>query len=586
MLAPKDMQAAVAAWNKVRWMRSSFELCCPLTTQCKLGFPPNQHHLKMDTEQSAKTGMGMRLISDFDYVPPSNSADYQTKPLPVVPSQRSIAASTNSKVDTVFKSVIHSIDNRQPGGDWERDVGDVVVLRDNQMGTSQSRYIPPINANCTPTTLPDAILSLQPKQCGQVILRSTGTTSPAASVSSSNSPTSHNSWQKAKQLTGLDVSASGLNQNQIRSLQFLQDNVSPISLSSSIYSQEGLETTISDMDMESSEYSYRCSYMDDDFDELATPLSPPNFGTISKRPISAAPVSPTSTPAALRVSGLRGEKDPVVSSRIGLSPSADDDLWTSSRESSPADVDLYHTTTSEIAKGSALAFSPSPAADQRSTVWANRSGEMLQKTRFNLSSSSSPLPSDSIDLGRNAKSFSDRRLSSRNRVPPPLEQAREAPRPGRYTIPQRTPYPRPSPSLKSAFDEDDSRRRFSILSKVFGGGSNSSKNRDSSGSRGSSVPSSKEDRTPSAVPVVPDLACKIEGPVTTWPESSAPHSTASYGRSASAGPGVLQRTIENARQSVGLKTKAEKRRQGLKGKIKVVGPGELGGVVGAGSRWV
>jgi hypothetical protein len=41
--------------------------------------------------------------------------------------------------------------------------------------------------------------------------------------------------------------------------------------------------------------------------------------------------------------------------------------------------------------------------------------------------------------------------------------------------------------------------------------------------------------------------------------------------------------MESARQSVGLKSKAEKRRQGLKGKIRVVGPEELESAVGMGS---
>lgn len=527
--------------------------------------------------------------SEYDYMAPKHSTDYQTKPLPMVPPQRSTGPSINSQVNNVSRSSNRSHGNRQPGRNWERDVDDVANMWDHRMGTGQNRNMLKINAKDIPTTPPDEILSPQPRQCVQKILKLTGKISPVASVSSSDLPTLHNSRQKIKQLTGFDVSAGGLDQSQSSSLQSPQDDFSPISLRSSWYSQEDLETAISEIDMESSDYSYRYrySYVDDEYNDVATPLSPPNFGAFSTRPISAAPVSPTSIPAALRLSAFRERKDREV-------PYADDELWTSSRDSSPADrvVDLYHTTTSEIVKGDvpplggrsgASAFSPSPAASQRSTVW----GETFQKTRFNLSSSSSSLPSTPIESRRKTESYSDRRFTSRNRVPPPLEQAREAPRPGRYTLPQRTPNPLPSPNLKSAFDEDDGQKRFSILSKVFGGSAsnNNSKNRDSSGSRHMSVLSRKEDMTPGAVPIVPNYARKVEGPVTTWPRHS-PSSTAAAtsGRPVSAGLGVFQRTIESARQSVGLKTKAEKRRQSLKGMIRILKPGELASVAGAGSR--
>lgn len=549
-----------------------------------------------------------RPISETGYVPPKHSADYKMKPLPLVPPQRSTAASINTQVNSMYITSTQSFDNMQPGRDWERDVDDVANMWENRMEASQSRYIPRINVNIIPSTPPDEILSPQPRKCVQKILRLAGELNPAASVSSSDLPSLHNSRQKIKQLTGFDVSAGDSDQSQLRSLQHLQDDVSPISLSSSMYSQEDLETAISEMDLESSDYNYRYSYIDDDdYNELATPLSPPNFGGFSTRPISAASISPTSTPAALCLSSYRGKRDTIIPSQVGPSPLADDEGCTSSTDSSPADhlVDLYHTTTSEIVRASATppgpkstapAFSPSPAAGQRKAVWGDRSGELLPRTRFNASSSTYSLPSTSTDPLRKAESFSDRRFSGRGRgraPPPPLEQAREAPRPGRYAPSQRTPYPLPSPNMKSAFDEDDGRKRFSLLSKVFGGGGgggNSSSNRDSSKSKIMSMPSPREDRAPAAFsPAVPNYARKIAGPVTAWSRSPVPGAAAAPaasapGRPAPAGLGVFQRTMENARQRVGLKTKADKRREGLKGKIRVVGPGELGGVVGTGFR--
>ncbi|ROW11630.1 hypothetical protein VMCG_01358 [Cytospora schulzeri] len=507
-----------------------------------------------------------------------------------------MASSFSSQVNNAFRTPTHSIDNRQLGRDWKRDFNDETSIWDDRVGAGHSWNIPKIDVNNIPTTPPDEILSPQPKQCVQKILKLTGKISPTASVSSVDSPTLHNSQQKIKQLTGLDVGLGGTNHNQLHSLHALQDDVSPISLSSSMYSQDGLETAISELEKESSEYSYR--YMDDEFNEVTTPLSPPNFKALSTRPLSTAPVSPTSTPAALRLSDFRGGNHTEILSQLDEPQHHQDSgaEWASYRESSPSDrvIDLYHSTTNDIAKGSApplgtkysaAAWSPPPAAaERRSVLWGSKPSEIFQRSRLNLSSSSS-LPPAAVD-SRPSKtdSFSDRRASSRNRVPPPLEQAREAPKPGRNTLPQRTPYPLPSPSLMSAFDEDDSRKRFSLLSKVFS--SSSSKNRVSSASRGSSVQSPREDRSSAAaVPVHSSSAHRIEGPDAPWAaKSTASAAASSSGRPAPAGLGVFQRTMESARQSVGLKSKAEKRRQGLKGKIRVVGPEELGGVAGTGPR--
>lgn len=532
--------------------------------------------------------------SGFGYVPPKNSTDYQTRPLPAIPPQRSTASSFNSQVNNASRTPNRSNGNRQAGRDWERDVDDVADMWDDRMGTDQSRSDPHIDVKNIPTTPPDEILSPQPKQCVQKILKLTGEIGPAASVPTADSPTLHNSQQKIKQLTGLNVDSGGSNETQSRSLQALHDDVSPLSLSSSMYSQEGLETTITELDRadrESSEYSYRYSYMDDEYDQVATALSPPNFGGASTRSINTARLSPIPTPAALRLSGFREGHEIETSSRIDESEhyrDRDVELWMSSRESSPGDrvIDLYHTTTVEIAKSSAVpplgprysaaAWSPPPpATERRGITWGrrNRPNETIQKSRLNMASSSSSSPPASFDPRRQPDGVPDR-------GPPPLEQAREAPSPGRYTQPERTPYPLPSPSLRSAFDEEDSRKRFSLLSKVFSSGG-SSRSRDSGGSKSSSVPSSKEDRRPpAAAPTLPGFARRNEGPGNPWPKPAA---AAASGRPAPAGSGVFQRTMESARQSVGLKSKAEKRRQGLKGKIRVVGPEELESAVGTGS---
>lgn len=575
-----------AGSGRCRW------LGCLSTTARKSGLPPKVRRrrlqMRMDTGESAWAGTGTRLNPRLDYTPPKNAINYLTKPLPEVPQGQSLESSLESQVDNVPKAPDRSLDNRKTGRNWERDVDDIENMWDNRRSAGQNGGIPKIDVNDTRTTRSDEILAPQSKQCVQKILKMTGKISPAASVLSPDSPTLHNSSQRTKQLTGLDVgSMGGSSQSQPRSLRALREDISPVSLSSSMYSQEGLETSISEPDNELLNHSYRYLYTDDEFDELPTPLSPLNYGSSRARPISTAPVSSTSMPAALCLSGFRGGNRPEVLGQVRPLPPADhyqhgedsgDELWTSSRTSSSADrtIDLYHSTTSEIARSSAAAYSPPPAAEQRSIVWDNRS-EMLPKSRLDLASSfipQSPIPTDSR---RKIESFSDRRASNRNRVPPPppLEQTRKAPKLGRYSPPQRTPYPLPlsSLSMSDALDDEGGRRRFFLLSKVLGGGGGSSSKRDPSGSRALSMPSPWEDRT-AAAPVLSGSG-SARGAEGSWPYS-VPATAAAPRGPVSAGPGIFQRTMESARQSVGLKSKAEKRRQRLRENIRVVGTEEMG----------
>ncbi|KAK7737456.1 hypothetical protein SLS53_006529 [Cytospora paraplurivora] len=439
----------------------------------------------------------------------------------------------------------------QLDNDWKWDVDNGSSMWDSRMGAHQDRLIAKLNVEGSP---------------------------------GSGLPTLHNSSQKIKQLTGLDIAWGGSDRSQRRSSQALQEGVSPLSVSSSMYSQEGLETTISEPDMESSIYSYQYSYTDDELDQLAIPLSPPEFGASPLLSISTPPVPPTSMP-----SGFYGGSNLEALSQVRSVPPAEDESqpgqessansWTSSWGSSLTDpvVGLYHNTTSDIAKSrttpygarcGGAKYSPLPAVVQRSIEWDDRPDEMLQKSRLDLSFSSSSLPPTSIDPLRKTESFSERRASGRSRIPPPLVPSREAPKPGRYSLPRRTPYPPSSSGMRSAFDDDDGGKRFPILSKVFGSGSGGSGNdkADSSGSRSSwASPQTSEAKYPAATVLSSSLG-RLEEPDSLWPKSAA-----NPGRRGSLSMGVFQRTMESARQSVGLKSKAERRREDLRGKIRVVG---------------
>lgn len=511
----------------------------------------------MYTKENAGTRMragmstGSCTVSNYDYMPPENSAHYQKKPLPTIPPRRSMPSSSRSQMNPAMNMSLRSPSVGQFDHDWKRDVDDGSSVWDSRMGARQGRLMAKLDVE--------------------------GSTA-------SDLPTLHNSPQKIKQLTGLDIGWGCLAQSQRRSSQALQEGVSPLSVSSSVYSQDGLETTVSEPDMDPSIYSYQYSYMDDD--QLVIPISPPEFGASPSLSISTPPVPPTSMP-----SGFYGGINVEVLSRVGSVPPAEDasqigqesgaDSWTSSWGSSLTDpvVGLYHNTASDIAKSSTTpsgarcgeaAYSPLPTAEQRSIQWDTRPDEMLQKSRLDLSSS---LPPTSVDPLRKTESLSERRASGRSRIPPPLVPSREAPKPGRYSLPRRTPYPPCSSNMKSAFD-DDGGKRFPILSKVFSSSSGSGNDKsDSSVLRSSwASPQTSEARN-SVATVLPSSLGRLEAPDGLWPNAAANH-----GRRKSLSMGVLQRTMESARQSVGLKSKAEKRREDLRGKIRVVGmEGPAGG---------
>ncbi|ROW17951.1 hypothetical protein VPNG_00272 [Cytospora leucostoma] len=500
------------------------------------------------TREGAVMRTGPGLVPKYDYMPPENSAYYQQRPLPTIPPRRSMPSSSSLQTSQGLNTPLRSPSVGQFEHGWKWDVDDLSSVGDSRMGAGQDRLIAKLDLEGCP---------------------------------GSNLPTLHNSPQKIKQLTGLDIGWGGSGQSQRRPSQALQEGVSPLSVSSSMYSQEGLETTISEPDIEPSIYSYQYSYMDDEVDQLVIPFSPPEFGAFPSLSISTPPVPPTSVP-----SGFHGGSNLEALSQVGPVPPAEDDSqpgqesgansWTSSWGSSLTDpvVGLYHNTASDIAKSSTTTlgarcgeakYSPLPAVEHRSIKWDQRPDEMSQKSRLDLSSSSCSLPPTSIDPLRKTESFSERRASGRSRIPPPLVPSREAPKPGRYSLPRRTPYPPSSSGMKSTFDEDDGGKRFPILSKVFSGGSGND-NSDSSGLRRSwASPQTSEAKNPAATVLSSSLG-RLEEPDSLWPNSAANH-----GRRGSLSMGVFQRTMESARQSVGLKSKAEKRREDLRGKIRVVG---------------
>lgn len=534
---------------------------------------------------------------DTDFAPPKHSAEYEAKPLPAIPPRTSFSI---PDMKAVFKTSRRNLNNRQYVYDWDRQGDDISIPTDGRSGTPRSRSLPENDASSIPTTPSDEILSPQPRHSRQKILRLTGNISPSMSLASLT-PSLHNSQQKVKQLTGLDVEPDVL--------QYPFDEVSPVSPTSSTYSREGLEATISEPDSDASDYT-----LHSDFNGVTTQLTAPSFSASSSRPVSTAPVSPTTklrlNSFAVGGSDTSHQREPLADFKAHYRQGSNTGSWNSSRKSSATVVPQYASGSDIVKSGPPASVSATsivdvgpPSFKQRSLIWDTSPIEHLTSGgQDDTSPTSTPPPSSSsAPVIHKPGSFSDRRATSKGRVPTPLEPGGEQPpKSGKYSIPQRTPYPPPPPppsaSNRSAFETDsDDGKRTSFLAKVFGGGgggggSPSSSKRQSRGPTPSSSPSPFGERSflPSGAPGGAKAASSLalhpppppvpepprwsqEPDVLRSPTDEAAAAAGSPGPSArgrplSSGTGLFQR----ARQSVGLRSRSDKRRNTLRGKIRVV----------------
>lgn len=556
----------------------------------------------MHTGQHNDVGVsrGLALVMDAEFTPPKHSAEYEAKPLPAVPPRTSFSI---PDLKAAFKTSKRNLGNKQYVYDWDKQGDNISLTTTGRSETPRSRSLPENDASSIPTTPSNEILSPQPRHSRQKILRLTGNISPSMSLASLT-PSLHNSQQKIKQITGLDIGSSSSSESQPDELRYpFQDEVSPVSPTSSTYSREGLEATISEPDSDASDYT-----LHSDFNGVTTQLTArPSFSASSSRPISAAPASPTTkfrlNSFAFREPDTSSQGASLTDFKAHYRQSSNPGSWDSSRKSS-ATVVPHYTSSSDTFKSSPRASEsttsivdtgpPSPSFKQRSLVWDTSPTEQLAFSgQDEPSPTSSPPPtSSSISVNHKPGSFSDRRASSRSRVPTPLEPNAELPlKPGRFGHPQRTPYPPPPPpppsasTTRSAFDTDsDDGKRTSFLAKVFGGGgggggSGNSSKRQSRGPTPSSSPAPfgeqgflpggpKSTPPPPLPPLpVPESPCWSQGPeALRSPTGTSGSAGVGAGRPPSAGAGLFQR----ARQSVGLRSKSDKRRDTLRGKIRVV----------------
>lgn len=587
----------------------------------------------MNTGQHDAVGLvrGLGIIMGADFAPPKHSADYEAKPLPAIPPRASFSI---PDMKAVFKTSKQNLTNRQCAYDWDKQGNNISLDTDGRGGTPRSRSLPENDSSSIPTTPSNEILSPQPRHSRQKILRLTGNISPSMTLASFE-PSQHNSQQKIKQLTGLDVGSSVSSEGQTNPElhPFQGDEVSPVSPSESTYSVEGLEATISEPESDFSDYT-----LPSDANGVTTQLTAPSFSTSPSRPVSSGP---DSQPTRVRLSSFAlrepeetaGPREPLTDFKAHYRQGSNSSTWGSSRKSSATGIPHYASggdtvkcsprasvsATSIVDAGPPSPFFKSPFFKQRSLIWDTSPGEHRTASgEHDLTSPSSsppppphsspPLPpphsSPTPSVNRKPGSLSDRRASSRGRVPTPLEPTGDRPpKTSKFSPPQRTPYPPPlppPPSISSAFDADsDDGKRTSFLGKVFrgagGGGGGNGNKRHYRGPASPTGPSPYSGQN--FVPTSPSsaygggggpLATSSPPPPPPIPEShphwsrgrDAPRSSAegggagggahgahgAGGRPLSGGAGLFQR----ARRSVGLMSRSEKRRNTLRGKLRTV----------------
>ncbi|KAJ4421236.1 hypothetical protein N0V82_003868 [Gnomoniopsis sp. IMI 355080] len=456
-----------------------------------------------------------------------------------------------------------------------------------------------------PTVPPDEVLSPQTKSSVQKILKLTGNMSPTSSVSSTDTPSLHNSTQKIRQLTGLDYGPRRDSEFQLQTLnEEISDDSSESSLS--LYCHEIVEEEIVEDPgyAEPPESTCSQSYAES-IDELITPLA------AAPRYIKPAP-APATAPVhddasheeasrivvkeALQLSGFNAA-DVGVSTPEQRTPNTDrpeswdqyteeeshssssSEISESEFEMEPTAAELYHDSAVAIAKSSPLwspggrvdgddALSPIPKhmgwdskqhQASHTTLTPRSRGSTQGSVSSTIDSTLSRSSSVSRPFALNRFRKKDNLSERRGHVPSPLETVSSSS--SWRKQPQPTPYPPVSTSIRATVEEaEDGQARLSLLARLFTTGSSSSVSihkRDSTASSGSG---------PTPTPTT-----------SSWSPDSPSPGTTTFGDATRNSAGLLARTMGHARNVTGRRSridKAEARRGSLRGKIKVLRDGD------------
>lgn len=415
-------------------------------------------------------------IDSETFAPPSNSTDYARKPLPALPprDRRSVASSFSSEVNNAFAI---PRDGSPLIFDWEKEGSgksvrlsqsphfeDVSALKLRprkvpvpaiRMAATQAacpaplpvrskgagpsllgveRRILPNTADFDAMpesafyqTLPNIdtyqlkahpvpsheILSPQPKSSVQKILQLTGNMSPNTTVSQ-ETPSLHNSTQKIRQLTGLDVG--------LRKLHPVAEEASASTsdASSSSYSME-LEVPEDASYFEPAESVYSPSYAES-VNELVTPLTIPRYTQPASIPrhIPDALENESSVAAALRLSGFVAAGESLIPPEEAHVVNEHEPVIEEAREDEAADESVEKedkgSSTRRGSDARSLASSSSSSSDS--------DDESVSELEMELEPTTGELYHDSAtSIAKSARNFSDKTQTGRGTTtassPPP-----------------------------------------------------------------------------------------------------------------------------------------------------------------------
>lgn len=313
-----------------------------------------------------------------------------------------------------------------------------------------------------------------------------------------------------------------------------------------------------------------------------------------------------------------GESDPES---IPSEESDEDEISESEFEQEPTAAELYHDTAVSLARRdsprSSLRSAPHTNSwsqklgpDIVEDIASNSGSPVVANQSSILRSASKPTEADEHRRPSSRAHFSLKPFASRKKDVDAivgLSERRGHTRPSRLETGSsarsggaggwrgppllRTPYPPVSSSLRSTVeDAEDNQTRFSLLSRIFtpsssnGGGSASINSNHSGGGKrtsGASTASESVRARSASLKSQPGAADSSSGvvspPTSAWSPDTPRSSTFTDGILSSSGSGVFARAFGKTRVAKSKEDKTEKKRENLRGKIKVLREPEEGG---------
>ncbi|TPX08906.1 uncharacterized protein E0L32_009610 [Thyridium curvatum] len=517
------------------------------------GIPLSKPWMHSNSSNTSLKGMEIAIPPGQErplrpHPPPSTRTQVASKPLPPIPLRRSISSSFSHEMHETSQGRTGDVVDRRPSAtpNWYRQEADISVMLEGRISQHQ-KQASRRGVDSAFCPMPGEIISPQPVQPIRKVwhgrgVAATATSSVSSSIQSS-SPSGHNPSQKMRQLTGLEMHSP-----QTLPAEQPDSPVVGTSSSSSVYSLEMPPPMAqgSNVATKPAIHVAQCLASESPIIRSFTP-NKPNPGVVPLNLDGKVPSGGSVLPSFCRHDCVYCQHSPVQADRQAVSG-----------------LNLYGTATTPNAQNRLV-----PEYEAPGLFTEPRKPPIIVRTDRSPKSPGSPGLSVFSSL-RNG--FADRVNRSKVRMAPPanLPAHRTGGRFGAVGHPLRTPYP-----PRSVFEDDDSdgeddaaliaedspKRKSSSSSALVG-----RLLRHGSGLAGPTLHPSAAQRDY----VLSDQPWRVSERVTTVPKPTSPSTP-------KAAVDLLQRTGEQAKglmsqamKKVQVKSKAERRRDELRSKIRVI----------------